>query len=71
MITVRDIVSLETPAKNEAAPTNANAPGSTQLQYDSGSVCTPNHDTNKNPTIRPYKPPMNLEINEEFIYKSR
>lgn len=33
IITVRDIVNRETPPKNDAAPTKANAPGSIQDQY--------------------------------------
>ena len=33
MITVSDIVSLDTPPKNDAAPIKANAPGSIQAQY--------------------------------------
>ena len=39
MITVSDIVSLETPPKNEAAPTSAIAPGS--IHFQKLSVGTP------------------------------
>lgn len=33
MMTVRDMVSLDTPPKNEAAPISAKAPGSIHAQY--------------------------------------
>ena len=53
IITVRDMVSRETPPKNDAAPINANAPGSTQTQYEVGSVVSSNIPTIAMPTIRP------------------
>ena len=36
MITVSDIVNLETPPKKDAAPTRAKAPGSIHAQYEDG-----------------------------------
>jgi len=41
MITVRDMVKRLTPAKNPAAPSSANAPGSIHSELMS-PVCTPN-----------------------------
>ena len=52
MITVSDIVSLDTPPKNEAAPIRARAPGSIHSQ--NLSVGTPPcKSTNAIPIIRP------------------
>ena len=47
MITVSDMVSLETPPKNEAAPIRAKAPGSIHSQ--NLSVGTPREDLPKLP----------------------
>ena len=54
IITVRDIVSLVTPPKNEAAPTSAMAPGSIHAQAGLPvAVCIPNIDTIARPIILP------------------
>ena len=54
MMTVRDMVNLDTPPKNEAAPIKAIAPGSIQDHTRSTSGgWTPNQDTIAWPTIRP------------------
>lgn len=58
MIAVREIVSLETPQKYEAAPITAKRPGSIQAPYS--SVWTPNIDTMIRPTILPHKAPVYL-----------
>ena len=60
MMTVSDMVSLETPPKNDAAPISARAPGSIQAQNFSWGIppCT---STSKRPSARPYKPPMYLQ----------
>ena len=61
IMTVRDIVNLDTPPKKDAAPIKAKAPGSIQAQYSSVSAdFTPKKDTRTIPKIRPYKAPMNL-----------
>ena len=60
------MVSLDTPPKKEAAPIKAIAPGSIQDQTIwSGFSGTniPNQLTISCPTIRPYKPPINLQHN--------
>ena len=67
IITVSDIVSLDTPPKNDAAPTRANAPGSIQPQYDPSSAWTPKHVTIKRPMMRPYIPPVNLKQNKHAL----
>lgn len=59
MMTVRDIVSLETPLKKEAAPIAANNPGSIHAWLS--SVWIPKIETNTKPTILPYKAPMYLQ----------
>ena len=61
MMTVSDTVNLDTPPKNEAAPTRAKAPGSIQAQYEPGVAWIPNNDTIANPTMRPYTPPIKLQ----------
>lgn len=65
IMTVSDIVRRDTPPKNEAAPIRAKAPGSTQAQYESGSVWSPHIDTMSIPTRRPYKPPIKLNNKTE------
>ncbi len=72
MITVSDMVSLETPPKNDAAPMRAKAPGSIHAQYGlfSGDI-TPNMDTIVRPIRRPYKAPIYLENKEkQAIYEA-
>ena len=59
MITVRDMVSRDTPPKNDAAPMRAIAPGSIHFQnFDVGMP--PCRSTSRRPMTRPYKPPMKL-----------
>lgn len=58
-MTVRDIVSLDTPPKNEAAPIKASAPGS--IHFQKGTVGIPPWmSTISLPITLPYKPPINL-----------
>ena len=58
-MTARDMVSLATPPKNEAAPMRAKAPGSNQAQY--GEVWTPTTATARHPIRRPNNPPISLK----------
>ena len=60
MMTARDMVSRDTPAKKDAEPMRARAPGSIQVQY--GSVGTPPcRSTSRRPMARPYNAPMYLQ----------
>lgn len=64
-MTVNDIVNLDTPPKNDAAPIKAKAPGS--IQAHKPSVCTPNKSTITLPMILPYVPPMKLQKHHRKI----
>ena len=63
IMTASDMVSLDTPAKNETAPRRANAPGSIQSQV---SVLTPKISTVILPSNLPYRPPG--EQIEKFLF---
>lgn len=66
MMTVSDMVSLDTPPKNEAAPISAMAPGSIHPQRGL-SLKTPNIFTMARPIIRPYIAPISLQYKTSCI----
>jgi len=63
MIIVSENVSLVTPEKNEAAPINANAPGSIHNQSSLFGACA---KTSIRPIARPYSPPMYLYVDTQL-----
>ena len=70
MMTVRDMVSLETPPKKAAAPIRAKAPGSSQAQYSElVSVMFPMIYTARKPSSRPTRAPISLDYIRDYYYK--